>query len=49
MFEFTWAIGIIVLGLVIFFFATRQRRLKGAERQMSDQAARRNWGKEEIH
>lgn len=48
MFELTWAIAIIVLGLAIFFFATRQRRLKGAEREMSDQAARRNWGKEEI-
>lgn len=49
MIEVSWAIGIIILAAAIFFFATRQRRLKGRERELSDQAARRNWGKEEIH
>ena len=47
MFEFTWLIGIVILGAALFY-ATRQRRLRGAQREMSDQAARENWDKEEI-
>jgi hypothetical protein len=48
MFEFTWLIGIVILGAALFY-ATRQRRLRGAQRAMSEQAARENWGKEELH
>jgi hypothetical protein len=48
MIEVSWAIGIAILAIVIFVFATRQRRLKGAEREMSDKAARENWGKENV-
>ncbi len=48
MFEFTWLIGIVILGAVLFY-ATRQRRLRGAERERSEQAAKENWGKERIH
>lgn len=47
MFEFTWLIAIVLLGAALFY-GTRQRRLRGAERRMSDQAAHENWGKEEI-
>lgn len=41
--------GVILLGLLIFFFGERLRPLSPAERQRSDEAARRNWGKEEVH
>jgi hypothetical protein len=47
MFEFSWLIGIVLLGAALFY-ATRQRRLRGAQREMSERAARENWGKEEI-
>ncbi len=47
MFEFTWLIGIVLLGAALFY-ATRQRRLRGTEREMSEKAARENWSKEEI-
>jgi Na+/proline symporter len=43
------AAAIVVLGLVIFFFGDRLRPLKGTERKRSEEAARQNWGKEEIH
>ncbi|HEU4518247.1 MAG TPA: hypothetical protein VFS03_01940 [Microvirga sp.] len=42
-------LGIVVLGLVIFLFGDRLRPLSGAARKRSDEAARQNWGKEEIH
>jgi hypothetical protein len=42
-------IGIVVLGLVIFLFGDRLRPLSGAARKRSEEAARQNWGKEEIH
>ena len=47
MLEFTWIAGIVLLGAALFY-ASRQRRLRGAQREMSDKAARENWGKEEI-
>ena len=47
MFEFTWIIGIVVVAAALFY-ASRQRRLRGAQREMSDNAARKNWDKEEI-
>jgi hypothetical protein len=47
MLEFSWLIGIVLLGAALFY-ATRQRRLRGAQREMSERAARENWGKEEI-
>ena len=46
--EFFWIIGLVVLAAAIFYFGTRQRRLTRAEQKRSDQAARENWGKEEI-
>jgi hypothetical protein len=48
MFELTWVLGIVLLGIVLFVFATRQRRLSAAQRQQSDKAARENWGKENV-
>ena len=38
----------IILGVVIFIFATRQRRLTPREQAWSDKVAHENWGKEEI-
>jgi hypothetical protein len=43
-----WGLAIVVLGLVIFLFGDRLRPLKRGERQRSEEAARRNWGKEET-
>jgi hypothetical protein len=48
-FELLWIPGIILLGIVMFVFATRQRRLTASERKASDAAARENWGKENVH
>jgi hypothetical protein len=47
-FEMLWIVGIVILGVVIFFFATRQRRLTPRERARTDKVAHENWGKEEI-
>ena len=49
MFEATWVFAIVVLGIVLFVFATRQRRLSATQRQETDKAARENWGKENVH
>jgi hypothetical protein len=49
MFELTWVFGIVLLGIVLFVFATRQRRLSPTERRETDKAARENWGKENVH
>jgi hypothetical protein len=40
--------GPILLGLIVFFFGQRHRRLTQGEKQASQQAARENWGKEQI-
>jgi len=48
MFELTWIVGIVLLGIVLFVFATRQRRLSAAQRAETDKAARENWGKENV-
>ena len=40
--------GIVLLGLLIFFFGDRLRPLAPEERKRSDAAARENWGKEEV-
>jgi hypothetical protein len=47
-FEMLWIVGIVILGVVVFFFATRQRRLTPHERARTDKVAHENWGKEEI-
>jgi hypothetical protein len=47
-FELLWLVGIVILGVVIFMFATRQRRLTPREQARSDKVAHENWGKEEI-
>jgi cbb3-type cytochrome oxidase subunit 3 len=48
MFEMTWVFGIVLLGIVLFVFATRQRRLSAAQRKETDKIARDNWGKENV-
>lgn len=48
MFELTWVLGIVLLGIVLFVFATRQRKLSAPQRRQSDKAARENWGKENV-
>ncbi len=47
-FELLWIPAIVILGIVLFVFATRQKRLNASERKVSDQAARDNWGKENV-
>ncbi len=37
-----------VLGGAMFFFGDRRKPLNRAERERSDQAARENWGKENM-
>jgi hypothetical protein len=49
MFEATWVFAIVVLGIVLFVFATRQRQLSATQHQQTDKAARENWGKENVH
>jgi cytochrome c-type biogenesis protein CcmH/NrfF len=39
--------GPLVLGVVLYFYGQRRRRTR-AERQVSNEAARENWGKENI-
>jgi hypothetical protein len=46
--EFIWILAIVILGLAIFY-GMRRRPLSGSERQRSEEAARENWGKENIH
>jgi hypothetical protein len=41
--------GPLLLGLAMFLFGERRRRLTRAKKTVSEQAARDNWGKEEIH
>ena len=47
-----WGVGVIggplVLGLAIFLFGMRHRKLTQTERRAADQRAHENWGKEEI-
>ena len=49
---FIWALvivgGPVLLGLAIFLFGARRRRLNRVERTIADQQAHENWGKEEI-
>lgn len=40
--------GPLLLGLAIFLFGARRRRLSQTERTIADQQAHENWGKEEI-
>jgi hypothetical protein len=48
-----WALviigGPVLLGLVMFLYSGRRRRLTSGEKAVSDRVARENWGKEEIH
>jgi hypothetical protein len=39
--------GPVILGIALFF-AARRRRLTRSEKARSDQAARENWGQEDI-
>jgi hypothetical protein len=48
MVEWVWLVAIVVLGLALFAFGTRQRKLSRAERERADQATRENWDKEEV-
>ncbi len=40
--------GPVLLGLALFLFGFRRRRLNQTERTIADQQAHQNWGKEEI-
>jgi hypothetical protein len=40
--------GPLVLGLVLFLYGQRRRRRTQSERNVSNEAARENWGKEKI-
>jgi len=40
---------LVILGLAMYFRGDRMRPLNRAERERSEQGARENWGKEEIH
>jgi hypothetical protein len=41
--------GPVLLGLVLFIFGERRRRLTRAEKTIAEQTTRENWGKEEVH
>ena len=41
--------GLVLLGAAIFLFGDRLRPLSRAERKRSEEAARENWGKENLH
>jgi len=47
-----WALvivgGPLLIGIFMYVFGNRRRRLTAHEREVSDQAARENWGKERI-
>jgi len=40
--------ALVLLGAVMFFFGDRLRPLNRAERKRSEDAARENWGKENV-
>lgn len=40
--------GPLLMGIVLYLFAGRRRRLTLEERRMADERTRENWGKEEI-
>ena len=40
--------GPLLLGLVMFLVSSRQRRLTKAEKDLTQQKTRENWGKEQI-
>jgi uncharacterized protein HemX len=40
--------GPILLGLAVFMFGQRRRRLSQSEKQAAQQATKENWGKEQI-
>ena len=48
-----WALvivgGPLLLGIFMWVFSSRRRRLTQNEQQISDEAAHENWGKERIH
>ncbi|MGO4389210.1 hypothetical protein AB4Y85_16900 [Microvirga sp. 2YAF29] len=47
-----WALVIIggplLMGIFLYMYTGRRNQLTPTEKRMSDQAARENWGKEEI-
>jgi cyanate permease len=47
-----WALvivgGPLLLGIFMWVFSSRRRRLTQNEQQISDEAAHENWGKERI-
>ena len=48
-----WALVIIggplLLGIFMYMYSGRRNQLTPPEKKASDQAAHKNWGKEEIH
>lgn len=47
-----WALviigGPVLLGLLMYVFSGRRNRLNRVEREVSDQGAHENWGKERV-
>lgn len=40
--------GPLLLGLAVFLFGAHRRKLNRVEREVADERAHENWGKEEI-
>jgi hypothetical protein len=47
-----WALvivgGPLLMGILMYVYGSRRRRLSPAEQKVSDEAAHKNWGKERI-
>ncbi|SCZ11024.1 hypothetical protein [Microvirga guangxiensis] len=41
--------GPLLIGIFMAVFANRRNKLNRVEREISEQGAHKNWGKEEIH
>lgn len=41
--------GPLLLGIFLYVFTSRRNRLNRVEREISEQGAHDNWGKERIH
>ena len=41
--------GPVLLGVVLLIFGRRRKRVSQAEKTLSNEATRQNWGKEKIH
>ena len=46
--EWTWILGIVALGIALFVFGTRQRRLSRTERRRTEEATRELYDNKEA-